>query len=36
MVAATKFMPETPFISWDPVKIIEAQPKTLFVRFKTM
>lgn len=36
MVAATKFMPETPLISWEPVKIIDAQPKTLFVKFKIM
>lgn len=36
MVAATKCIPEMPYTSCDPVRIMDAQPKTLFVKFKTM
>lgn len=36
MHAATKCMPDTPYTSCEPVKIILAQPNTLLIRFITM
>jgi hypothetical protein len=35
-VAAAKCIPDTPKMSCDPVKIIDAHPNTLFVIFSTM